>query len=189
MGDGGSGGDPQNHAQDRTSLLGKLLAFDVDKGSGKPAIVAIGLRNPWRFSFAPDGKSIWIGDVGQNSWEEIDHTPFPMPADANFGWRLLEASHPFADGGQPPKGYIPPVFEYSHNDGCSVTGGVELPGNAYLFGDYCSAKYWLTVGDKTTPAKLDIPAPVSFGVDAGGRLLVASGDGSVYLVTPEPSAA
>jgi hypothetical protein len=80
------------------------------------------------------------------------------------------------------------VFEYSHADGCSVTGGVELPGNAYLFGDYCSAKYWLTVGNETKPVKLDIPAPVHFGLDSGGRLLVASGDGSIYLVTPEAAA-
>jgi len=188
MGDGGSAGDPQNHAQDRSSLLGKLLAIDVDHGSGKPAIVAIGLRNPWRFSFAPDGKSIWIGDVGQDRWEEIDHTAFPLPSDANFGWRLLEGNHPYADGGAKPKGYIGPVFEYSHADGCSVTGGVELPGNAYLFGDYCSAKYWVIVNGQVRPAKLDIPAPVHFGLDSGGRLLVASGDGGVYLVTPEPGA-
>jgi glucose/arabinose dehydrogenase len=188
MGDGGSAGDPQNHAQDRSSLLGKLLAIDVDKGSGKPDIVAIGVRNPWRFSFAPDGKSIWIGDVGQNQWEEIDHTPFPMPSDANFGWRLFEGTHPYEGDGEKPKGYIGPVFEYSHDDGCSVTGGVQLPGDAYLFGDYCSAKYWVTVGNDTKPAKLDIPAPVHFGLDNGGRLLVASGDGGIYLVTPEAAA-
>src|SRR4029079_19632943 len=168
MGDGGSAGDPQNHAQDRSSLLRKLLAIDVDKGSGKPDIVAIGVRNPWRFSFAPDGKSIWIGDVGQNQWEEIDPTPFPKPAHANFGWRRFEGTHPYEGDGEKPKGYIGPVFEYSHDDGCSVTGGVQLPGDAYLFGDYCSAKYWVTVGNDTKLAKLDIPAPVHFGLDNGG---------------------
>ncbi len=184
MGDGGSGGDPENRAQDRGTLLGKLLSIDVDGGDGKPAVAAIGLRNPWRFSFSPDGSQILIGDVGQNAWEEIDRAPFPLPDNANFGWRLLEGTHEFADGGAEPDGYIPPVFEYSHEDGgCSVTGGPEI-GGVYLFGDYCSSKYWVLVGDKTTPVDVDVPAPVSFGQDGAGNLLVASGGGGVYALTP-----
>ena len=159
MGDGGSGGDPENRAQDRGTLLGKLLSIDVDGGDGKPALAAIGLRNPWRFSFSPDGSQILIGDVGQNAWEEIDRAPFPLPDNANFGWRLLEGTHEFADGGAEPEGYIPPVFEYSHDEGgCSVTGGVEI-GGVYLFGDYCSSKYWVLVGDKTTPVDARRPGP------------------------------
>ena len=184
MGDGGSGGDPENRAQNPSSLLGKLLSINVDGGDGKPALAAIGLRNPWRFSFSPDGSQILIGDVGQNAWEEIDRAPFPLPDNANFGWRLLGGTHEFAEGGAEPEGYIPPVFEYSHEEGgCSVTGGVEI-GGVYLFGDYCSSKYWVLVGDKTTPVDVDVPAPVSFGQDGAGNLLVASGDGGVYALTP-----
>ena len=184
MGDGGSGGDPENRAQDRSSHLGKLLSIDVDGGDPTPAIAAIGLRNPWRFSFSPDGKQILIGDVGQNAWEEIDRAPFPLPEDANFGWRLLEGTHEFADGGTKPKGYIGPVFEYSHdNGGCSVTGGVDL-GNVYLFGDYCSGQYWAIQGDRVLDVKLAVPSPVSFGQDGAGNLLLASGEGGVYSLTP-----
>ena len=184
MGDGGSGGDPENRAQDRGTMLGKLLSIDVDGGDPAPQIAAIGLRNPWRFSFSPDGSEILIGDVGQNAWEEIDRAPFPLPDNANFGWRLLEGNHEFADGGAEPEGYIPPVFEYSHDDGgCSVTGGVEI-GGVYLFGDYCSSQYWVLVGDQTTPVDVDVPSPVSFGQDGAGNLLVASGDGGVYALTP-----
>jgi glucose/arabinose dehydrogenase len=184
MGDGGSQGDPDNRGQDRGTLLGKLLSIDVDGGDATPKIVAIGLRNPWRFSFSPDGKQIFIADVGQNAWEEIDRAPFPLPADANFGWRLLEGTHPFADGGAKPAGYIPPVFEYGHRDGsCSVTGGVDLAG-IYLFGDYCSSRYWVLVGDRVTDVKVDVPSPVSFGQDGAGNLLVASGEGGVYSLIP-----
>ncbi len=184
MGDGGSGGDPENRAQDRGTLLGKLVSIDVDGGDAEPQIAAIGLRNPWRFSFSPDGSQILIGDVGQNAWEEIDRAPFPLPADANFGWRLLEGTHEFEDGGAEPEGYIPPVFEYSHDEGgCSVTGGLEISG-VYLFGDYCSSQYWVLVGDETTPVDLDVPSPVSFGQDGAGNLLLASGDGGVYALTP-----
>jgi glucose/arabinose dehydrogenase len=184
MGDGGHQGDPDNRGQDPSTLLGKLLSIDVDGGDAKPKIVAVGLRNPWRFSFSPDGKQILIGDVGQNAWEEIDRAPFPLPADANFGWRLLEGTHAFADGGAEPKGYIPPVFEYAHGDGsCSVTGGIEIAG-VYLFGDYCSSRYWVLVGDEVTDVTVDVPSPVSFGQDASGNLLLASGGGGVYSLAP-----
>ena len=184
MGDGGAGGDPENRAQDRSTLLGKLLAIDVDGGDPKPQLAAIGLRNPWRFSFTPDGTQILIGDVGQNAWEEIDRAPFPLPANANFGWRLLEATHEFADGGAEPDGYIGPVFEYSNENGnCSVTGGVA-EANLYLFGDYCSARYWAIQGDRVPDVQLDVPTPVSFGQDGAGALLLASGDGGVYRLAP-----
>ncbi len=184
MGDGGSGGDPENRAQDSSTLLGKLVSIDVNGGDATPAIAASGLRNPWRFSFSPDGSQILIGDVGQNAWEEIDRAAFPLPADANFGWRLLEGTHEFADGGAEPEGYIPPVFEYSHDDGgCSVTGGVEI-GGVYLFGDYCSSRYWVLVGDEVTDVEVDVQSPVSFGQDGAGNLLLASGGGGVYALNP-----
>jgi glucose/arabinose dehydrogenase len=184
MGDGGSQGDPENRAQDPSTMLGKLLSIDVDGGDPTPAIAAIGLRNPWRFSFSPDGKQILIADVGQSAWEEIDRAPFPLPADANFGWRLLEGTHEFADGGAKPSGYIGPVFEYSHDGGnCSVTGGVA-EANLYLFGDYCSGRYWAIQGDRVLDVDLAVPSPVSFGEDGAGNLLLASGGGGVYRVTP-----
>ena len=183
MGDGGSGGDPENRAQDDGSLLGKLLAIAVDGGDPKPVAVAKGLRNPWRFSFASDGSSIWIGDVGQNEWEEIDHAAFPLPDGANFGWRLLEGTHPFEDGGGAPKGYVAPVFQYSHDDGCSVTGGVAV-GSLYLFGDYCSSRYWAIEGDRARLATLAVQQPVHFSAAPDGSILVVSGGGGVYRVTP-----
>jgi glucose/arabinose dehydrogenase len=184
MGDGGSGGDPENRAQDRSQLLGKLLSIDVEGGDPRPQLAAVGLRNPWRYSFSPDGKQILIGDVGQNAWEEIDRAPFPLPENANFGWRLLEATHEFGDGGTKPEGYIGPVFEYSHdNGGCSVTGGIQQD-NLYLFGDYCSAQYWAIQGERVLDVTLDVPSPVSFGQDGAGNLLLASGEGGVYKLTP-----
>jgi glucose/arabinose dehydrogenase len=183
MGDGGAGGDPENRAQDDATLLGKLLAIDVDGGDAAPQVVAKGLRNPWRFSFSDDGSTLWIGDVGQDAWEEIDRVPFPLPDGANFGWRLLEGTHAFADGGAAPAGYSAPVFEYSHDEGCSVTGGVTS-GRMYLFGDYCSSKYWIIVGDTPQIANLDVPAPTHFGEDATDQILVASGEGGIFRVTP-----
>ncbi len=184
MGDGGAGGDPENRAQDDSTLLGKLLAVDVDGGEPAPQIVAKGLRNPWRFSFSNDGSELWIGDVGQDEWEEIDRVPFPLPDGANFGWRLLEGTHAFADGGTEPDGYIAPAFEYSHDDGCSVTGGAAI-GRLYLFGDFCSSRYWAVLGDAFQQVELDVPAPAHFEYEpATGTVLIASGEGGIYRVTP-----
>ena len=105
----------------------------------------------------------------------------------NFGWRLFEGTTFVEGSASEPEGYVGPVCDVRHVDGdCSVTGGVEMRG-VYLFGDYCSSKYWVLVGDKTTPVDVDVPAPVSFGQDGAGNLLVASGDGGVYALTPELS--
>ena len=165
LGDGGSAGDPQGNGQSLNTLLGKILRIDVDGGSPyaippsnpfvnqgakKPEIWAYGLRNPWRFSFDRQTGDLYIGDVGQNLWEEIDYLPAGSPGGTNFGWNYFEGLHPY-DNRVPPAGLstLQPVAEYSHNQGCSVTGGVVYRGSSlpewqgvYLYADYCSGNVW-----------------------------------------------
>lgn len=161
LGDGGSGGDPQGNGQSVQTLLGKILRIDVDHGDpyaipsdnpfaaggGLPEIWAYGLRNPWRFAFDSQTGDLYIGDVGQNEWEEIDYLPAGFAgAPVNFGWNIWEGTHPFQQGGSnAAENMIQPIFEYGHNPDCSVTGGVVYRGHSlpdfygiYLFGDYCS---------------------------------------------------
>jgi glucose/arabinose dehydrogenase len=163
LGDGGSAGDPHGNGQSTNVLLGKLLRIDVNggdpysippanpfaKGGGKPEIWAYGLRNPWRFSFDRLTGDLYIADVGQDTWEEIDFQPAGLQGGVNYGWRYREGAHPFQ--GSPPPGLklTDPVVEYSHSDGCSVTGGYVYRGSAlpefrgiYLFSDYCSGNVW-----------------------------------------------
>jgi len=163
LGDGGSGGDPLGNGQSLHTLLGKLLRIDVNQptgyripsdnpfvnGGGNPEIWAYGLRNPWRFSFDRLTGDLYIADVGQNRWEEIDFLAAGSPGGANFGWNYREAAHPFE--GEPPPGLSlqDPIFEYDHNQGCSVTGGAVYRGHMlpewqgiYLFGDYCRGTIW-----------------------------------------------
>lgn len=163
LGDGGSGGDPQNNAQNPEMLLGKMLRIDVDGGDpyaipadnpyaemgGKAEIWGIGLRNPFRFSFDRLTGDLVIADVGQNKWEEVHFVPFGSSPGINFGWKFFEGTHPFE--GEPPQGvsFDVPIFEYSHPTGCSITGGYvyrgsELPEfqGIYLVGDYCSGLIW-----------------------------------------------
>jgi glucose/arabinose dehydrogenase len=182
LGDGGSEGDPNDYSQNPDVLLGKMLRIDVHAANPKPQIFATGLRNPWRFSFDPATGDLWIGDVGQNRWEEIDHLHAPLSAGANFGWRLFEGNHPY-DGGNPaspPAHYVAPVFEYSHDEGCSVTGGVVVSGT-YVFADYCSGHFWTLRNGRAH--RFDLPgvsAPSSFGFDGEGRPLVVSLDGEIF---------
>jgi glucose/arabinose dehydrogenase len=164
LGDGGSERDPLLIGQKLSTLLGKLLRIDVDhgdpyaipadnpfaKGGGLPEIWAYGLRNPWRFSFDQATGDLYIGDVGQDLYEEIDYLPAGTPGGTNFGWSYREGFHPYQ--GTPPSGLklVDPIWEYSHAEGgCAVTGGFVYRGNAvpsldgvYLFGDYCSGKVW-----------------------------------------------
>jgi glucose/arabinose dehydrogenase len=171
MGDGGSSGDPGNRAQSVNTLLGKILRIDVDTQAGGkqyaiPAgnpyvgktgldeIWSIGLRNPWRFSFDDRTGNLWIGDVGQNRYEEIDRSPAVNGVDAgkglNYGWRVLEGNACFnPSSGCSTAGKTPPMAVYSHSSGCSVTGGYVYRGLAYrglvggyLFGDFCSGRVW-----------------------------------------------
>ena len=156
MGDGGSAGDPAGNAQNPDSLLGKILSLPVENpGAGKgrvtPRTVAIGLRNPWRFSFDPEGQDVWIGDVGQDLWEEVDLVPMDQIQGANFGWDLWEGDHPYPPEAKPARdGYVFPVVEYGREDGASVTGGHVYRGQqypaldgVYVFGDFVSGKIWV----------------------------------------------
>jgi glucose/arabinose dehydrogenase len=163
LGDGGNAGDPHDNGQSLDTLLGKVLRIDVDNGDtyaipsnnpfaaggGKPEIWAYGLRNPWRFSFDRLTGDFYIADVGQGAWEEIDFQPANSPGGENYGWNFREGAHEYQ--GAPPAGtaMVDPVFEYSHGDGCSVTGGFVYRGQSlaefrgvYLFADYCSGKMW-----------------------------------------------
>jgi glucose/arabinose dehydrogenase len=163
LGDGGSSGDPRNNAQSLNTLLGKMLRIDVNsgdpygipadnpfaKGGGLPEIWAYGLRNPWRFSFDAQTRDLYIADVGQNKWEEIDFVAAGSPPGLNFGWKYREGANSYA--GDPPTNLklVEPVWQYDHGQGCSVTGGgvyrgsliPELQGT-YLYGDYCSGTIW-----------------------------------------------
>ncbi len=207
LGDGGSGGDPHGNGQSTNTLLGKLLRVDVDggdpyaipadnsfaNGNGKPEIWALGLRNPWRFSFDRLTGDLYIADVGQNAWEEIDFYPAGSPGGANFGWNYREGAHEFS--GTPPSGanLIDPVAEYGHAEGCSVTGGYVYRGEAlpefrgvYLYSDYCSGRVWglLKAADGSWQTKVLFETGFnvsSFGQDLQGEVyLIDQSSGSVY---------
>ncbi len=199
-GDGGSGGDPGNRAQNRQLLLGKMLRLDVDSGSpyGVPPnnpfvgdtttldeIWAIGLRNPWRHSFDRLTGDFWIADVGQNAYEEVNFQPFSSTGGENYGWRCYEANVPFnTNGCGNINDYQAPVAAYFHNgfEHCSVTGGYVYRGSKfptmyghYLFADFCSGRFWATRPDGNG-WQTDIVANYSgisissFGEDAAGEL-------------------
>ena len=206
LGDGGSAGDPQGNAQSLGTSLGKILRLDVDagdpygvppdnpffQGEGLPEIWAYGLRNPWRFSFDRLAGDIYIADVGQNQWEEIDFLPAGHPGGANFGWDYREGAHPYE--GQPPADLelIDPVAEYDHSQGCSVTGGYVYRGQnlpewqgVYLYGDFCTGFIWglLRQPDGTWQnARLfETGANItSFGQDEAGEIYLVIRQGEVY---------
>jgi glucose/arabinose dehydrogenase len=204
MGDGGSGGDPENRAQNPEELLGKFLRIDVDGPppyrippdnpfagqQGKPEIYALGLRNPWRFSFDRRTGELWAGDVGQNLWEEID----VIAKGKNYGWRLLEGTHCFnpANNCELVQNVVPPVTEYRHEQGrCSVTGGYVYRGKrlpalegVYVFGDFCTGEIW-GFRDGQTTRLLDTDLRIaSFGEDRGGELYVIGYQGKIFLIAP-----
>ena len=186
MGDGGSGGDPGNRAQNLRSLLGKMLRIDVNGRAGSrpyripatnpfrgrpgvaPEIFALGLRNPWRFSFDRTRGDLWIGDVGQNSREEIDFATPARARGANFGWKRFEARSRFSDVRLSAGRLIQPVAQYNHNTGCSVTGGYvyrgpSIPGldGRYLFSDFCSSQVWSLRAGPNPVGLRNISAPTS----------------------------
>jgi glucose/arabinose dehydrogenase len=205
MGDGGSGGDPANYAQNQNKLLGKLLRIDLDqqhpydippdnpfvKGNGRPEIFAWGLRNPWRFSFDRETGDLWAGDVGQNAWEEID----VMKMGKNYGWRLLEGTHcfnPETHCRQDSK-FVDPVTEYAHEQGrCSVTGGYVYRGEkipdlagTYVFGDFCSGEIWgYRNGERQILQSTDLQIS-SFGEDRDGELYVLGYGGEIFRMAPK----
>jgi glucose/arabinose dehydrogenase len=191
MGDGGAGGDPENRAQDLSQKLGKLLSTDPT-GSGGWRIEGYGLRNPWRFSFDRVTGDLWVGDVGQGEWEEIDHTPKSSPGIENYGWDAYEGTHTYEHKDPNPAGHlVMPVYEYSHDHGCSVTGGFVYHGKRvpaargrYFFGDYCSGTVWSLVlrhgkaADVQRVGKIDQLS--SFGENASGELYAASLEGKIF---------
>jgi glucose/arabinose dehydrogenase len=157
-------------------------------------IWAYGLRNPWRFSFDRSTGDLYIGDVGQDAWEEIDYLPSGSPGDANFGWSYYEGSHSYR--GSPPAGtqFVMPVAEYSHAMGCSVTGGVVYRGSRlpawqgiYLYGDYCSGTVWGLVRDglgiwQNQALFSQVGLITSFGQDEQGEVYLVDQKGVLYVL-------
>jgi glucose/arabinose dehydrogenase len=210
LGDGGGIGDPDNRAQRLNELLGKMLRIDVDHGDpyaipadnpfakegGRPEIYAVGLRNPWRFSFDFNTAELWVADVGQKKWEEVDL----VTRGGNYGWRVMEGSHCF----NPPvscqtRGFIMPVMEYGHEEGrCSIIGGYVYRGRAvpglrgtYVSGDFCSGEIFAfrqsDKGRKGMAPTVLLKAGFqisSFGQDEEGELYVADHGGGVYRLSP-----
>ena len=213
MGDGGSAGDPFGNGQKRTTLLGKLLRLDVDReapyavppdnpfaghADARPEIWATGLRNPWRFAFDRTAGLLYIADVGQGTWEEVDVSPASQGG-LNYGWRSMEGAHCFVLFFCRPSGFVLPALEYDHTQGCSVIGGyvyrgARIPAIAghYFFSDYCTG--WLrsfrfgngTATDRRTWEVPRVGAVLSFGEDAAGELYVLSSNGTVYRIDPSP---
>lgn len=199
LGDGGGSGDPHNYAQDRSTLLGKILRVDVSgpggytippdnpfaAGGGRPEVYAYGFRNPWRLSFDRETGELWAADVGQNAWEEVDR----VVAGGNYGWSQFEGDACFKQPCSAP-GAIPPRVTYSHEFGCSISGGHVYRGAAmpelrgwYVYGDFCSGRVWAVSAEGSGPA---IPladtgaAIVSFMQDGGGELYAVTFNHAVY---------
>jgi glucose/arabinose dehydrogenase len=228
-GDGGAGNDPPCNAQNDDQPLGKLLRIDVDQNVNTTPFYGIppsnpqalgayprnltwakGVRNPWRFSFDRLTGDLWIGEVGQSAWEEIDFQPHTSTGGENYGWKIMEGNHCGADGStncptspapppctSPPSPlYKAPVFEYDHGGGrCSVTGGYVYRGSqdpalfgTYLYGDYCSGQIWGS-GQLLTPTVHQL---TTFGEDAAGELYIGTGSGQFFRIvhvvaTPTPT--
>jgi glucose/arabinose dehydrogenase len=218
MGDGGGTGDPGNRAQNRDSLLGKILRIDVNGGNsqhrylippsnpyvgvaGRDEVWSIGLRNPWRFSFDHKTGDMWIGDVGQSAWEEIDRAKVNTSSTSrgrglNYGWHILEGTHCYDPAtGCNATGLMGPVTQYDHGQGCAVTGGYVYRGpdvpalrDRYVFADYCTGTIWTvprTTGAGATPQLL---VDTSFGISSFGEggsyelLVVDRNKGAIYRI-------
>ena len=220
LGDGGFAGDPESNGQNTHTLLGTILRLDVDGGSpyliptdnpfynhdeARPEIYCYGLRNPWRFSFDREIGDLYIGDVGQSSWEEINYISFTHSTGSNFGWNQMEGSYCYPPGKDCEQdNLIPPIFEYANNanymktligwdqndaQGCSVTGGYVYRGSSipelngkYIFGDYCTGKIWsfqVSKGKALDYTKWDIQ-----GIDKDLYLssFGEDGNGELYLL-------
>jgi len=196
MGDGGSAGDPQNRAQNLSSRLGKLLRINPLTRGAAWQTVGYGLRNPWRFSFDRATGDLWIADVGQGTWEEIDfRAKAKIGRLANYGWNryegraVFDSANPLRRAGQ----LVFPTWVYSHDSGaCSVTGGYVYRGSAvpaargrYIFGDFCNGRIWsFKAGKGRTSAVrtelFEVPAVSSFGEDGNGELYATSLAGTLY---------
>jgi glucose/arabinose dehydrogenase len=193
MGDGGAGGDPEDRSQSMRSLFGKLLSINVATKGIK--IEALGLRNAWRFSFDRANGDLYIGDVGQGELEEIDYVPAASPGLENYGWDVYEGRSRFEDKALGPGKLVQPVAQYSHDNGCSVTGGYVYRGSnaslrgRYIYGDYCSGIIWsFKIADgKATGLRRErfkVESVSSFGQDVAGELYAVSHGGTIYRLTP-----
>lgn len=210
-GDGGSGGDPQGNGQKLSTLLGKMLRVDVNgaapyaiptnnpfvsQSGARGEIWAYGLRNPWRYAFDAVDGLLYIADVGQNRWEEVHVVPASR-AGVNFGWNVMEGTHCYSALTCSQNGLDVPVYEYSHDDGCSITGGFVYRGNAipsvrghYFFSDYCTGflrSFRYANGAVTDVKQWSVGSlgPVlSFGQDSAGELYILSDNGRVYRIDP-----
>jgi glucose/arabinose dehydrogenase len=200
MGDGGSGGDPGNRAQNLNIRLGKLLRLNVDKRGARWQVAGYGLRNPWRFTWDRLTRDLYIGDVGQNAWEEVDlRTPRQQRVLSNYGWRVWEGRARYTSRQQVnSRGVLVfPIAVYSHSQGCSITGGYVYRGKAvasargrYFYGDFCNGTIWslrtshgkLTSGPRRE--SFSVGNLSSFGEDAAGELYATSLDGTVYKLSP-----
>jgi len=207
FGDGGSAGDPLNHGQNTDTLLGAFLRIDVSgepyrippdnpfrKGGGRPEVYAWGFRNPWRWSFDRETGELWVGDVGQDRWEEID----VVEKGGNYGWRCYEGNAPYRlEGCEPRELYTFPLYVYPLRKGnCSVIGGYVYRGRKikelygwYVFGDYCSGRIWALRrqgGRVKVKLLLDTDLKISsFGEDRSGEIYVVDyAEGKVYLLSP-----
>lgn len=219
LGDGGSGGDPQGNGQNLSTLLGTIMRLDVlrdgnmsatkpygipddnpfvGRADARPEIWAWGLRNPWRFSFDGQTGDLWIGDVGQSAWEEIDFQPADSVGGENYGWNLLEGTHPYPpDGAMPAGDFTAPIVEYDRDAGKSVTGGyvyrgTAIPGLAgtYLYGDFVDGRIWALVRAEDGKVENRLLAQThfqiaSFGEDDLGELYVVDFAGAVYRLVAE----
>lgn len=211
LGDGGGGGDEFGNGQKLATILATLIRLDVSgdeaaapadnpfvgQDGARPEIWAWGLRNPWRFSFDRATGDLWIADVGQGEWEEVNFQPAGSPGGENYGWPITEGAHCYEADSCDTDGLTAPVAEYSHNDGgCSITGGYVYRGAAqpalngvYLYGDYCSGIVWGTAGDgeEWQNAQLlssDVQIS-SFGETEAGEVLLVSHGGEIYRLVSQ----
>jgi glucose/arabinose dehydrogenase len=213
LGDGGGANDQFNNGQNGDTFLAKILRIDVNGGEPyavpqdnpfvddeqiRPETWAWGLRNPWRFSFDRATGDLYIGDVGQNQWEEINFQPAASPGGENYGWPIREGAHCFRTNDCDTAGFVDPIAEYDHQQGISVTGGYVYRGQqfpalqgAYIFGDYGTGRIWTSVRDAqgawTTTEMLRFDGQISsFGEDEAGELFLTDiGGGGVYRVTAD----
>jgi glucose/arabinose dehydrogenase len=210
VGDGGDHGDPHGNGQNPKTLLGTILRLDVSgpsgytippdnpfKGSsvGRDEVYIYGVRNPWRFDFNWTTGDLWIADVGQDKYEEVNHLRAGSIAGANLGWSLFEGNHRFRSGPAPPN-LVYPVAEYDHDEGrCSITGGpflesTPIPGlsGAYLYADFCSGRMWALRAGASTQALMDTGLQVTgFGTDRDGNIFLTHWDGSVHQLVHSPT--
>jgi glucose/arabinose dehydrogenase len=202
LGDGGGAFDPERTAQDADDLLGKIVAADVGAAEPRWEVVMSGLRNPWRFSFDPALGELWVGDVGQDDVEEIDRVLLEDDEPPkNLGWSAFEGTDRISGHVLDRTGeLIWPVATYTHEQGCSVTGGVVYAGSAltalgrrYVYGDFCSGIVWTLQGTPEGRARdvrreqAKVPGLTHIGTDADGELVFASGTGALYRAVPAGS--